>query len=75
MEQVQTEYRESTDNIEKVQIIWSKYKQNRETGIWKVSEFNFLNEEVEKFLNRWSPNMVKVRSPSYLKQKSFQHCL
>ena len=42
-----------------------------EMDIWKVNEFNFLNEEVEEFLDRRSPNLVNVRSPSYLKQKSF----
>ena len=46
-----------------------------ETGIWKDNEFNFLNEEVEEFSNRWSPNLVNVKSPSYLKQKAFQYCL
>ena len=35
-----------------------------ETDIWKVNEFNFLNEEVEEFSNRWRPNLVNVRSPS-----------
>ena len=34
--------------------------------IWKVNEFNFLNEEVEKFTNRW------IRSP---KEKNFEYCL
>ena len=28
----------------------------------------FLNEEVEKFLNRWSPNMVNIRSPTWSKK-------
>ena len=46
-----------------------------ETDIWKVNEFNFLNEEVEEFSNRWGPNLVNVRSPSYLKQKTIQYCL
>ena len=41
-----------------------------EMDIWKVNEFNFLNEEVEEFTTRWSQNLVNVRSPSYLKQKS-----
>ena len=38
--------------------------------IWKVSKFNFLNEEVEEFTSRWNQNLVSnVRNPSYLKQK------
>ena len=44
----------------------------RKTDIWKVNEFNFLNEEVEEFTSRWSQNLVNVRSPSYLKQKIFE---
>ena len=39
--------------------------------IWKVNEFNFLNEEAEEFTSRWSQNLVNVRSSSYLKQKSW----
>ena len=31
-------------------------------GIWKVNEFDFLNEEVEEFTSRWSQNLVNVRS-------------
>ena len=42
---------------------------------WKVNEFNFLNEKVEEFSNMWSPNLVNVRSPSYLKNKTFKYCL
>ena len=34
--------------------------------IWKVNEFNFLNEEVEEFTRRWSQNMVNVRNSSHL---------
>ena len=37
--------------------------------IWKVNDFNFLNEEAEEFSNRWSRYLVNVRSPSYLKKK------
>ena len=55
--------------MEQVQI------ENSEMDIWKVNEFNFLNEEVEKFSNRWIPYLVNARSPSYLKQKTFQYCL
>ena len=43
--------------------------------IWQVNEFNFLNEEVEELTGRWSQNLVNVRSPSYLKQKTFEYCL
>ena len=46
-----------------------------ETDIWEDNELNFLNEEVEEFSNRWSPTLVNVKSPSYLKQKAFQYCL
>ena len=38
-------------------------------GIWKVNDFNFLNEEVEEFRSRWNQNLVYVRSPSYLSKK------
>ena len=40
-----------------------------EMDIWKVNEFKFLNEQVEKFTSRWCQNLVNVWSPSYLKQK------
>ena len=43
-----------------------------EMNIEKVNEINFLNKEVEKFLSRWSQSLANVRSPSYLKQKSFE---
>ena len=46
-----------------------------EMDIWKVNEFNFLNEENEEFTSRCSQNLVNVRSPSYLKQKNFEYCL
>ena len=38
--------------------------ENSEMDIWKVNDFNFLIEEVEEFLNRWSMYSVNVRSPS-----------
>ena len=57
------------NNLEQVQMEY------REMDIWKVNEFNFLNEEVEDFTSRWSQNLVNVRSPSYLKQKIFECCL
>ena len=37
--------------------------------IWKVNEFNFLNELVEELISRWSQNLANTRSPSYLKQE------
>ena len=43
--------------------------------IWKVNEFNFLNEEVEELTSRWSQNLVNLRSPSYLKEKTCECCL
>ena len=52
------------NNMEQVQIGY------RKRVIWKVNEFNFLNEEVEEFTSRWSQNLVNVRNPSYLKQKN-----
>ena len=42
-----------------------------ETDIWKVNEFNFLNEEVEKFSNRWSPNLLNVRTLATWSKKPF----
>ena len=41
-----------------------------EIDIWKANEFIFLTEEVEEFTNRWSQNLVNVRSGSYLNQKT-----
>ena len=46
-----------------------------EIYIWKVSEFNFLNEEGEEFTSRWSQNSFNVRSPSYLMQSTFEYSL
>ena len=43
-------------------------------GIWKVNEFNFLNEEFEEFTSTWK-NLVSLRSPSYLNEKTFKYCL
>ena len=40
-------------------------------NLWTADEFNILNEEVEELTKRWSPTLVNVRSPSYLKQKTF----
>ena len=57
------------NNIELVQI------ENLEIDIWKLDDFNFLNEEVEQFSNQWSPYLVNVRSPSYLKQKPLEYFL
>ena len=45
-----------------------------EMDISKVNEFNFLNEEVEEFTSRWNENLFNVRSPSYLKEKTFEYC-
>ena len=44
-------------------------------NIWKVNEFNFLNEEVEEFISRCRQNLVNVRSHSCLKQKTFEYFL
>ena len=43
--------------------------------IEKVNEFNFLNKEVEQFMNGWNQSLVNVSSPSYLKPKYFEYCL
>ena len=34
-----------------------------EMDIWKVNEFDFSNEEVEKFTCKWSQNLVNVIIP------------
>ena len=46
-----------------------------EMDVWKVNEFNVLNEEVEEFTSSWIQNLVNVRNPSYLKQKIFEYFL
>ena len=43
--------------------------------IWKVNEFNFVNEEVEEFTSKWSENLVDLRSPSQVKEKTFEYRL
>ena len=40
----------------------------QEIDIWKVNEFNFLNEKVEEFSS--SQNLVNLRSPSCLMKKN-----
>ena len=40
-------------------------------NIWKVNEVNLLNEEAEEFTSLWSKNLVNLKSPSYLKEKTF----
>ena len=42
--------------------------------IWKVNEFNFLNDEVEEFTSSWSKDLVDLRIPSNLKEKTFEYC-
>ena len=41
----------------------------------KDNEFIFLPEEVEEFTRRWIQSLLNGRSPSYLKQKTFEYCL
>ena len=41
--------------------------------IWNINEFNFLNEEVEKFTSISSKNLVNLGSPSYLKEKTVEY--
>ena len=43
--------------------------------IWKVNEFNFLNEEIKEFTSRYNQNLVDVRSPSCMKQETFEYSL
>ena len=43
--------------------------------IEEINEFNFLNEEVEEFRNRWRQSLVNVRSPGYLNKKTLEYCL
>ena len=43
--------------------------------IWKLNEFNFLNEQVEELASRWSQNLANVRRSTWLKQKTFEYCL
>ena len=40
-----------------------------EMDIWKVNEFNLLNEEIEEFPSRSSQNMINIRSPSHSSSK------
>ena len=41
---------------------------------WETDiEFNFLNEEVKEFTSRRNWNVVNVKSPSYLKQKTIEY--
>ena len=35
-----------------------------EMDIWKVSEFKFLNQQIEEFTSRWNQSLVNVRIPS-----------
>ena len=47
-----------------------------EMDIWKVNKVNFLNEQVEEFTSESNPNLVNIRTPSYLKQKkNFEYWL
>ena len=46
-----------------------------EMDIWNVHEFNFWSEEVEEFTRKWSQSLVNVRSPRYLKEKTFEFSL
>ena len=41
-----------------------------EMDLWKVNEFNILDEEIEEFTSSWSQNLVNARTPSFLKQKT-----
>ena len=46
-----------------------------EMVIEKAIDFDFLNEEIEEFTSKWIQCLVIVRSPSYLKQNTFEYCL
>ena len=54
-------------------IIWNKYRWNIEK--WIMRKLMSLIFERKKFMSRWSQSLVNVRSPSYLKQKTFDDCL
>ena len=41
-----------------------------EMDLWKVNEFNILDEEIEEFTSIWSQNLVNARTPRFLKQKT-----
>ena len=56
-------------------IIWSKLQNIEKLIFGKLMSLFFLNEEVEEFTNKWSQNLVNVRSPSHLKEKTFEYCL
>ena len=56
--------KEKLNNMEQLQMEYL------DMGFEKVKKFNFLNEEVDEFMSRWSRSLVNVRSPSYLKQKN-----
>ena len=55
------------NNMEQVQM---KYW---EMDIWKVNEFDFSNEEVEKFTCKWSQNLVNVRIPIAISSKKLSN--
>ena len=59
--------------MDKVQMEEQVQMEYWEMDTAKVNAFNFLNDEVEEFTNRWSQSLVNVRSPSYLKQKKFSN--
>ena len=40
-------------------------------NIWKVNEFNFLNETVEEFASRCSQNLVNIRGLAIWSNKPF----
>ena len=54
-------------------IIWNKYRWNIEK--WIMRKLMSLIFERKKFMSRWRQSLVNVRSPSYLKQKTFDDCL
>ena len=57
-------------------LIWSKYRWNIEKWVFvNLISLIDLNEEGEKFISRWSQNLINVRSPSYLEPKTFEFCL
>ena len=57
-------------------LIWSKYRWNIEKWVFvNLISLIDLDEEGEKFITRWSQNLINVRSPGYLEAKTFEFCL
>ena len=56
-------------NVQMQSYFWSVF------SCIRTENRDLLNDEVEEFMSRWSQSLINVRSPSYLKQKTFDYCL